>query len=837
MNKELIYIDGVDKSKEILSCRANKNGFVVVYKNSNKAYNYSKNRVKIVDNKRSSDVFKYLKKIAESVGLVTEGGKNILAESYARIDFVPSFSILANFLSGKPPKTVEQNNDYIFPFGFNISQKEAVEKAFSSSLSVIEGPPGTGKTQTILNVIINALMDKKSVAVVSSNNSATSNVYEKFQNEGLEFVVAMLGNSDNKQEFISLQKPLPNLEAYKLSKREKAKIEDKCRKLSSQLLGYLNIKNQLALIKQESEEVYVEYKHFKKQNIYFEFDRFLYNQTSEKLLRFWLQMEKISYTKTKLSWWQKIIYKYWFEVNNNKLLSLNLDQMIFVLQSSYYPIKILELNRGQDNINKKFIKFDFEKNMSEYRELAMRLFRSELFSRFENKKREEYQFKELWSKSKQFIEDYPIVLSTTYSLRRSLANDFIYDYVIVDEASQVDLVTGALALSCARNTVIVGDLKQLPNVVDNTQKRKTDEIFDLFNIPKSYRYSDHSLLASVIEMFPAIPKTLLKEHYRCHPKIIEFCNKNFYNNQLIILSEIKGKEEPLKVYKTVLGNHARDKTNQRQIDMIKYEIIPKENLQNIDLGIVTPYRNQTNILQDTFVDMEIKADTVDKFQGRENDVIILSTVDDEISDFTDNPNRLNVAISRAKNQLILVVNSGEDKRDSNIADLIRYIEYNNFSVIESEISSVFDYLYKGYEKERAEIISKSGKRSEFDSENLMYSLIVEVLKDERFAKYGVVLHYPIRRIFTNLSKLTEEEQKYAQNHNAHVDFLIYNKLGKNPILAIEVDGYAYHKQGTKQADRDDIKDAIFAKYNLPIIRFSTTGSGEKARLISMLEKP
>ena len=51
-----------------------------------------------------------------------------------------------------------------------------------------------------------------------------------------------------------------------------------------------------------------------------------------------------------------------------------------------------------------------------------------------------------------------------------------------------------------------------------------------------------------------------------------------------------------------------------------------------------------------------KADTVDKFQGRENEVIILSTVDNEISNFTDNSNRLNVAISGAIDQLIVVVN-------------------------------------------------------------------------------------------------------------------------------------------------------------------------------------
>ena len=116
--------------------------------------------------------------------------------------------------------------------------------------------------------------------------------------------------------------------------------------------------------------------------------------------------------------------------------------------------------------------------------------------------------------------------------------------------------------------------------------------------------------------------------------------------------------------------------------------------------------------QNTFKGDPIKIDTVDKFQGRENDVIILSTVDNKISKFTDDPNRLNVAISRAIEQLILVVNGNESDNETNISDLIRYIEYNNGEIIDSDIRSIFDYLYKGYEKKRKEILSSQNKKSD-----------------------------------------------------------------------------------------------------------------------------
>lgn len=136
---------------------------------------------------------------------------------------------------------------------------------------------------------------------------------------------------------------------------------------------------------------------------------------------------------------------------------------------------------------------------------------------------------------------------------------------------------------------------------------------------------------------------MLKEHYRCHPKIINFCNKKFYNNELVIMTEDKDEQDIIKVIKTNKGNHKRDNTSQRQLDIIK-EILPK--LKTNDIGIIAPYNNQVDLIKQNIQDIEVS--TVHKFQGREKDAIIISTVDDEISDFVADSNILNVAISRAK---------------------------------------------------------------------------------------------------------------------------------------------------------------------------------------------
>jgi superfamily I DNA and/or RNA helicase len=843
LKRELIYIDEKDETDRIEKYSYKGDRCIIVFKNNSKEFSYGKNRVKIVrtalSGDKAFDLFKYLKEIAGTIRLTKEEGESLLLKNYDSISEIPKDCILSSFLNGTlPPSNNNSVNPDFFPFGFNLSQRNAVNTAFSNNLSVIEGPPGTGKTQTILNIIANAVLNGQSVAVVSSNNSATINVYEKLEKNGIEFIAALLGNSQNKKEFIASQKEIPDLSKFNLTDIQKTEIKEKATKLVTQLSENLDKKNELATLKLQIDNLKTEYTHFKEtykakteKNV-----EFKKNIKAEKILELWVSLEIVEKNQKKINFIKRFIYRLKYGIKDNAFYTNTLDKMIFICQSKYYPTKIRELSNRIEFLEHSLKNFAFDSKMKEYKEISMQLLKAELSKRYNQQKKEPYTISELRSKSNEFIKDYPVIMSTTFSIRQSLSDKLLYDYVIIDEASQVDLATGALALSCAKRAVIVGDTKQLPNVVTKEIKIETDNIFNSYKLKKQYCYSNYSLLSSILELLPTVPKTLLKEHYRCHPKIIEFCNKKFYDNQLIVHTEYTNKRQPLVVYKTPQGNHARERMNQRQIDIIKQEIIPNEKLKNVDLGIVTPYRNQTNALQTTFHGTSIKADTVDKFQGRENDVIILSTVDNEISDFTDNPNRLNVAVSRAVEQLILVVNGNESENDNNISDLIKYIEYNNFSIIQSELNSIFDLLYKGYEEEREKIIRKSGKVSEFDSENLMFGLIKLVLADEKFLKYDVILHFPINQLIKDFSKLDEQETKYASNPLTHLDFLIYNKLGKTPILGIEVDGFEFHKQGTKQSKRDKMKDEILDKYNFPVLRFKTNESNEKEKLTNKLNE-
>lgn len=508
------------------------------------------------------------------------------------------------------------------------------------------------------------------------------------------------------------------------------------------------------------------------------------------------------------------------------------SELLTLLQNYFYKTKIRELNNELKEIQN-FLATNKGNLIHEMQEESMRVLKDTLSKRY-NGKSEWMVFsqEQLWKDSKSVLNEYPVVLSTTFSSKSSLGKNVVFDYLIMDEASQVDVATGALSLSSAKNCVIVGDKKQLPNVITTPMREASERIYDNFQIGEGYRFSK-SFLQSMSEVIPNIPQTLLKEHYRCHPKIINFCNQKFYDGELVIMTEDKEEKNVLMAVKSVKGNHARGHYNQRQIDIIEHEIIPNYITDQKNLGIIAPYKDQVSELQKAFADLDIS--TVHKFQGREKDSIIISTVDDVIGDFVDDPYLLNVAVSRAKKQLILVISGNEQKKENNLSDLVGYIEYNNFALFDSKVTSVFDYLYKQYKEAQKRYFQLHKRRLAHDSENFVYDLIDAILKMERFQSLSVANHYLMSWLI-GTSLLQGREREYVTDLRTHVDFLIHNKVTMKPVLAIEVDGYAFHKTGTQQASRDRLKDQILEQNEIPLLRLSTVGSREKERIIQKLNE-
>jgi len=389
LQKELIFIDGVDKTDEILFSSYHDNKCVIIYKNTKKEYSYSRNRVKIVKSatydKEPNNVFTYLTRIAETIGLKTEQGNNILQSSYERISFIPKDCILACYLKGVIP--LPNNNHQpiqIFPFGFNISQKDAVNNAFSYPLSVIEGPPGTGKTQTILNIIANAVINGQRVAIVSSNNSATKNVYEKLEKNGINFIAALLGNSENKKEFIESQINIPDLSAYSLSDSEKKKAKENLQSLFTNLTENLYKKNEVALLKQELDQIETEYQHHQYIRDRDTVHSSIFKQkiTAEDLLSLWASIENQALKFKDFNFLKRMLFRVKYGIKGKLFYTYSFDKMIFLCQSKYYLTKIHELQKKIINIESLLTDFSFDSKMKDYTELSMLLLKAELYKKY-----------------------------------------------------------------------------------------------------------------------------------------------------------------------------------------------------------------------------------------------------------------------------------------------------------------------------------------------------------------------------------------------------------------------------------------------------------------------
>ncbi|OPJ62586.1 AAA domain-containing protein [Clostridium oryzae] len=209
------------------------------------------------------DCFSYLKELAGSIDF--QNDNDFISRQYQNMTAISPDSVLYKYLKHGTIKSITHFSQIVFHFGFNISQKGAAEKALTNQISVIEGPPGTGKTQTILNIIANAVMEEKTVAVVSNNSSATLNVFEKLKKYKIDFIAAYLGNKQNRTEFFENQGgKYPDISSYKLDGEKGQKIKDDLVNSQKSLEEKLEEKNRLALLNMKKSNLITENGHFEK---------------------------------------------------------------------------------------------------------------------------------------------------------------------------------------------------------------------------------------------------------------------------------------------------------------------------------------------------------------------------------------------------------------------------------------------------------------------------------------------------------------------------------------------------------------------------------------------
>lgn len=809
-----------------------------LFYDTNRTKTVRQNDLKIISDIRSdravNSFVEYLKEV--SILLPTEDGNNFLSDQLSELKVLET-SVLGKFLQGKLSRRSNEET-IIFPFSANLSQRIAVERALTEDLSVIQGPPGTGKTETIRNIVANYVARNGSVAVVSGNNEAARNVKNKFDLAGFGYLNAFLGNSENINRFFETSHESINL----AGKFEAVGSDGRFEEISNNVDTCLKYSRDIAQIAQSISELQAEKKisdseyEITAKKVSKTLARKKY--TSTELLEFASILETLS-EKEIVCFSNRVRLLCRFGIVKLKEIARNREDSIAYLKNKYYNVKISELN-NERNIKQEFVDSNnLDELMREQNDLSMRIFKSRLYDRYKNLEPLNFSLKNYRAKFEEFTKKHPIVYSTTHAIRNCSGDNYLYDCVIIDESSQVDLVSAVIAFSVAKRVVLVGDEKQLPNVVKSQLQTQLNLLFGKYKLEDYFNYSKNSILQCVLNKEKNIVSTLLNEHYRCDPQIIGFCNKRFYNGELIVrTSHVDGNGVTIVSH----GSHfERNRSNEREVDIIEKEII--KDLPEDKIGIIAPYKNQVSLLKDRFGSTDCVIDTIHKFQGKEKDYIILSTVankikmceDEEQTDFLNNPNLINVAISRAKKRLYILASEEVLKQKGSIlADLSKYYEYycSGAKVLKTNVFSVFDLMYDDY----APILEKTKKTllniSDFTSENIIATIIDEICRSGSYGALNYKFNYPLKFVIKIRSLNDAEDIKFVSNINTHCDFVIYNKLNKEIEMVIEVDG-SQHKEEV-QANRDRRKDRLLSAAGIKILRLSTTTIECKEKIISVL---
>lgn len=348
---DVVKIDAYGKYRQIEKYKVFcENGFVFVCdSNEIQFYKFSGNDKNLIN---------YWKACTRE--LKEEAIRDIMSQQYDDLVVNPN-SVLYSYINQRNYKD-KDDNTIICPFSFNNSQLKAIRLALDDKISIIKGPPGTGKTETILNIISNLIIRGKSIAIISSNNSAIENVEEKLNKRGYGYLLASLGNGERKAEFF-------NKTSNEFQKEKVDRISIPLEKLST-LSRLFESENKSKRLKEEIDSINLEkeyYENFNKDSL-INVDKYKF-KNSQALIEYVTHYQEDTKEKQfTLRLWLKLIFKYGFK--KSLIRAKDRDKVITSLEHKYYSLKVKESTDELSELEHLLAKNKLEDLKSEYKTLS-----------------------------------------------------------------------------------------------------------------------------------------------------------------------------------------------------------------------------------------------------------------------------------------------------------------------------------------------------------------------------------------------------------------------------------------------------------------------------------
>jgi predicted DNA helicase len=344
-----------------------------------------------------------------------------------------------------------------------------------------------------------------------------------------------------------------------------------------------------------------------------------------------------------------------------------------------------------------------------------------------------------------------IILSTCVGsgdnfLNREISEKNPFDYIIIDECAQATESLCWISILQGKKLILAGDHLQLPPTI---KSKEAEYILS------------YTLFDRLINIYGEKCCKMLKIQYRMNEIIMNFSSKELYNNELSadesvknynlkdlinerfnfdknLIEDIENNDlwkifdkslimintDGLKFFETV-DNETLSRFNFGEVEICKKVVdylINVIKVNNSDIGIITPYSAQVSFLNENFPFEKyenIEISTVDGFQGREKEIIILSLVRSNLKHqigFLSDKRRLNVAITRPKRLLIIIGDFETCKEDDFLNKLYNYLK--NFAYNLEIIGNIFEH--DEYYDVMNKCVESFEKKNEDNNDNYNY---------------------------------------------------------------------------------------------------------------------
>lgn len=530
----------------------------------------------------------------------------------------------------------------------NTEQDDAIRHALHAPLTIVTGPPGTGKSQVVANLIVNLAHKGKNAVFSSKNNKAVDVVEQRTNALGERPIMIRLGGNrdfcqiaDYLRRLLHAPQPTPaQQQEFNSAKRQyDALLSDKARIVKQQEL-VIQSSNQLT--RMDAEFASIKRKWDGWQNIC--------NLKTEK--KFVSQLKELSQSweasqKEKQSFWTKLIWIFiekerqrnfesslvsynslQKEIKSQEIDAEQFDNSLLLEQKGIlkeyhqlcdYKTKLEKYNEGTSFEQLDAQLAEIRKNLSSAAKVLWNkwlitcapqipdYYRQEIASFLANLQLNDGNIGTQLSYDYRVIERIlaqlmPICAVTSLSARGRLPFAAgCYDLVIIDEASQCDIASMIPLLYRAKRAVIIGDPNQLKHITTMTRQQDR-ELVAKHEIDACFSYCVHSLFDLAISVGHQKDLIHLRDHHRSHADIIEFSNKEFYNGLLRVATDYDRLKFPYGssksvIWKEVVGETIRPQAgsayNQKEIDAVIEQLksLVNDNYKG-SIGVVTPFKRQ-----------------------------------------------------------------------------------------------------------------------------------------------------------------------------------------------------------------------------------------------------